>query len=423
MASTTRQFANAFTKASRTSTTSALRNATQTSRHNTARRFFQTSRRQYSSQQSQRLLESSAGKYGAITLASALFGTGVYYITASQQTQSQLTPESLKSSSKSTQSPTATQPFTPTHADYQRVYDTIATKLWDLDDYDDGSFGPVLLRLAWHSSGTYDAATKTGGSNGATMRFKPEASHGANNGLVLARDFLEPIAQQFPWISHGDLWTLAGVCAVQEMQGPVVPWRPGRNDMEESACTPDGRLPDGSKGADHIRWIFGRMGFNDREMVALSGAHAVGRCHRDRSGFEGPWTFSPTVFTNDFFVLLLGESWAEKKWDGPRQLEDSTTKSLMMLPTDYALVEDGVFRKVVEEYAQDQTRFFADFSNVLVKLFELGVPFKQEERFTFKSTLEKEAEAEAQQKASEQLQGSGSTGLGGVLGTPQGAAA
>jgi hypothetical protein len=40
----------------------------------------------------------------------------------------------------------------------------------------DGSFGPVLLRLAWHCSGTYDANSGTGGSNYATMRFEPEVS-------------------------------------------------------------------------------------------------------------------------------------------------------------------------------------------------------------------------------------------------------
>jgi cytochrome c peroxidase len=45
-------------------------------------------------------------------------------------------------------------PFTPKFEDYQKVYDTIAKKLQDEDDYDDGSYGPVLLRLAWHSSGT-----------------------------------------------------------------------------------------------------------------------------------------------------------------------------------------------------------------------------------------------------------------------------
>lgn len=48
----------------------------------------------------------------------------------------------------------------------------------------DGSLAPVLIRLAWHSSGTYSKEDNTGGSNYATMRFKPEASHGANNGLV-----------------------------------------------------------------------------------------------------------------------------------------------------------------------------------------------------------------------------------------------
>jgi len=41
-----------------------------------------------------------------------------------------------------------------------------------------------LIRLAWHCSGTYDKNDNTGGSNYATMRFKPEATHGANNGLV-----------------------------------------------------------------------------------------------------------------------------------------------------------------------------------------------------------------------------------------------
>lgn len=52
--------------------------------------------------------------------------------------------------------------------------------------YDDGSLGPLLVRLAWHASGTYDKATNTGGSNGATMRFKPELKDGANAGLDLA---------------------------------------------------------------------------------------------------------------------------------------------------------------------------------------------------------------------------------------------
>jgi cytochrome c peroxidase len=196
----------------------------------------------------------------------------------------------------------------------------------------DGSFGPVLLRLAWHASGTYDVSTGTGGSNYATMRFEPEALHGANAGLKIARELMEKVKAQFPWISYGDLWTLAGVAAVQEMGGPVIPWRPGRIDGFAKDATPDGRLPDASLGSDHLRQIFGRMGFNDQEIVALSGAHALGRCHTDRSGFEGPWTFSPTTLTNDYYKLLFDEKWVWRKWNGPAQYADKKTGTLMMLP-------------------------------------------------------------------------------------------
>lgn len=285
-------------------------------------------------------------------------------------------------------SPAPPKSFTPTASDYQNVYDAVAQRLIDEDDYDDGSYGPVVLRLGWHASGTYDKETGTGGSNGATMRFAPESEHGANSGLKAARDFLDPIKEQFPWISYSDLWTLSAACAVQEMGGPDIPWRPGRADRDLSFCTPDGRLPDGSKGQDHLRAIFYRMRFDDQEIVALSGAHALGRCHTDRSGFDGPWTFSPITLTNDFYKLLLSEKWNVRKWDGPRQFQDDGSKSLMMLPTDMVLIQDESFRPWVEKYAEDNDAFFADFSRVLVKLLELGVPFKSAEdaRISFRRT-------------------------------------
>ncbi|ORY12250.1 cytochrome c peroxidase mitochondrial precursor [Clohesyomyces aquaticus] len=279
-------------------------------------------------------------------------------------------------------------PFVPKYEDYQKVYDAVAKALEEHDNYDDGSYGPVLLRLAWHASGTYDALTKTGGSNGATMRFAPEGDHGANAGLKAARDFLEPIKAKFPWITYSDLWILGGVAAIQEMQGPKIPYRPGRTDRDVSFCTPDGRLPDASKDQKHIRAIFGRMGFGDKEMVALSGAHALGRCHTDRSGYDGPWTFSPTTLTNEYYKLLLEEKWAWKKWNGPHQFEDVKTKSLMMLPTDMALIKDKVFRGYVEKYAKDNDAFFKDFSEAVTTLFELGVPFNTEERWVFKSSFD-----------------------------------
>ncbi|KAJ3412468.1 heme peroxidase [Chytridiales sp. JEL 0842] len=269
---------------------------------------------------------------------------------------------------------------------YQDVYNDIAAIL-ENPDYDDGSYGPVLVRLAWHAAGTYDKTTGTGGSNGATMRFSPEAGHGANAGLDVARNLLEPIKKKHPQISYSDLWSLAGVVAIQEMGGPVIPWRPGRVDaVSAEACTPDGRLPAADKAQDHLRDIFYRMGFNDQEIVALAGAHALGRCHTDRSGFEGPWTFAPTTFSNDYFVRLTQDRWSERKWSGPKQFQDKTGK-LMMLPADMALIKDRAFSKHVYAYAKNSDLFFKDFAAAFKKLLELGVPFKEDTpTFTFKST-------------------------------------
>ncbi len=57
------------------------------------------------------------------------------------------------------------------------------------DEYN--HIGPILVRLAWHSSGTYSKYDKTGGSNGATMRFQSELKDPENNGLHLAQKYLE----------------------------------------------------------------------------------------------------------------------------------------------------------------------------------------------------------------------------------------
>ena len=149
----------------------------------------------------------------------------------------------------------------------------------------------TLIRLAWHASGTYSKVDGSGGSNGARMRFDPEASWGANAGLQVARSALEPVKAKFPNLSYADLYTFAGVVAVEGCGGPKIPFATGRIDMEDgSTSPPDGRLPDADKGSrnktiQHVRDIFYRMGFNDQEIVALLGAHAMGRCHTDRSGY------------------------------------------------------------------------------------------------------------------------------------------
>ncbi|KAI0010402.1 heme peroxidase [Xylariaceae sp. FL0662B] len=278
-----------------------------------------------------------------------------------------------------------TQQNQPTAAQLAEVKAAVCDLLRQ-PDYDDGSAGPVLVRLAWHSAGTYDARTGTGGSNGAGMRYEAEGGDPANAGLQHARAFLEPVKARFPWITYADLWTLAAIVAILEMGGPDVAWAGGRSDFaDDSRVPPRGRLPDGAQGAEHLRFIFYRMGFGDQEIVALSGAHNLGRCHGDRSGFQGKWVNNPTRFSNQYFKLLLAHDWKKKKLpNGMEQFvyvdedlaaddEEGEAEELMMLPTDMSLLSDPSFRPWVERYAADKDLFFEHFSKVFAKLLELGL--------------------------------------------------
>eukprot|EP00941_MAST-03F_sp_MAST-3F-sp1_P001439 g1439.t1 len=269
--------------------------------------------------------------------------------------------------------------------DYAQVRQDIA-ELLDQETWDDGSLGPVFVRLAWHSSGSYDKSGNGGygGSNGATMRFKPEIDHGGNAGLHLAQKWLETIKRKHPSISYADLWILAGIVAIEEMGGPKIPFTPGRTDADNAVTpgdenpTPDGRLPDAALGADHLRDVFYRMGFNDQEIVALSGAHALGRCHTSRSGFDGPWTRAPTTFSNEYFRLLIEEKWSVRDWNGPKQYENAESGAdLMMLPTDMALVEDPAFKEWVLTYKDDEELFFKHFQSACGKLFNKGFSWRR----------------------------------------------
>jgi len=257
--------------------------------------------------------------------------------------------------------------------DYEAIRKDIAEIMEDYD-WDDSSWGPVLVRLGWHASGTYCAADGTGGSNGATMRFEPEKLDGANAGLEFARNKLEAIKEKYPEISYADLWILASYVAIEEMGGPRIEFKAGRTDAKDgSECPMVGRLPDAALGADHVREVFYRMGFNDREIVALvGGGHAIGRCHTDRSGFDGPWTRAPTTVSNEFFNRLFEEKWVEKKWNGPKQFVDAATGKIMMLPTDMTMKSDPEFRKYSKMYYDDEETFMKDFGAAFKKLTELG---------------------------------------------------
>ncbi|KAF8011430.1 hypothetical protein BT93_J1903 [Corymbia citriodora subsp. variegata] len=214
---------------------------------------------------------------------------------------------------------------------------------------------PILLRLAWHEAGTYDATTKTGGPNGS-IRNEAELNHSNNKGLKFAVDLCEEVKASYPKISYADLYQLAGIVAVEITGGPSINFVPGRKDSTE--FPEEGRLPDAVKGAraSHLREVFQRMGLSDKDIVALSGGHTLGRAHRERSGFNGPWTRDTLKFDNSYFVELL-------KGDTP---------GLLKLPSDKILVEDPGFRPYVELYAKDEDTFFKDYAVSHKKLSELG---------------------------------------------------
>ncbi|OIT38963.1 synaptotagmin-1 [Nicotiana attenuata] len=212
---------------------------------------------------------------------------------------------------------------------------------------------PIMLRLAWHDAGTYDAKSKTGGPNGS-IRNEEEFSHGANNGLKIALDFCEAVKSKHQKITYADLYQLAGVVAVEVTGGPTIDFVPGRKDS--SVSPKEGRLPDAKQGVPHLKDVFYRMGLSDKDIVALSGGHTLGRAHPERSGFDGPWTKEPLKFDNSYFVeLLKGE-----------------TEGLLKLPTDIALLDDPEFRQYVELYAKDEDAFFRDYAISHKKLSELG---------------------------------------------------
>ncbi|KAL8480572.1 hypothetical protein ACS0TY_027205 [Phlomoides rotata] len=229
--------------------------------------------------------------------------------------------------------------------EYQKAVEKCKRKLRGL--IAEKNCAPIMLCLAWHSAGTFDWKTKTGGPFG-TIRNSTELSHEANNGLDIAVRLLEPIKEQFPILSYADFYQLAGVVSVEVTGGPEIPFHPAPwMHLLSFFC---------DIGSDHLRDVFGHMGLSDKDIIALSGGHTLGRCHKERSGFEGAWTPNPLIFDNSYFKELLS---GEKE-------------DLIQLPSDKALLEDPVFRSFVEKYAADEDAFFHDYAEAHLKLSELG---------------------------------------------------
>jgi len=183
---------------------------------------------------------------------------------------------------------------------------------------DFGNYGPLIIRMAWHSAGTYRISDGRGGGGRGTQRFAPLNSWPDNANLDKARRLLWPIKQKYGRkISWADLMIFAGNCALESMGfktfgfgggredvwepediywGPEGTWLEdkrysGERDLENPLAAvqmgliyvnpegPNGN-PDPVAAAKDIRETFARMAMNDEETVALiAGGHTFGKTH------------------------------------------------------------------------------------------------------------------------------------------------
>ena len=188
---------------------------------------------------------------------------------------------------------------------------------WWPADY--GHYGPFMVRMAWHSAGTYRIADGRGGAGAGQQRFAPLNSWPDNTNLDKARRLLWPVKQKYGnQISWADLMVLAGNCAMESMGfktfgfggGRADVWEPeediywgtetewladkrykGERELENPLAAvqmgliyvnpqgPNGEPDPVASGGD-IRETFARMAMNDEETVALvAGGHTFGKCH------------------------------------------------------------------------------------------------------------------------------------------------
>ncbi|KAM7511092.1 hypothetical protein LguiB_009967 [Lonicera macranthoides] len=247
---------------------------------------------------------------------------------------------------------------------------------------------PILVRLGWHDAGTYNKNIeewpKKGGANGS-LRFEVELKHAANAGLVNALKLLQDIKEKYSGVTYADLFQLASATAVEEAGGPKIPMKYGRVDVSvPEQCPEEGRLPAAGppSPASHLREVFYRMGLNDKEIVALSGAHTLGRSRPERSGWGKP----ETKYTKDGPGAPGGQSWTVEwlKFDNFyfKDIKEKRDEDLLVLPTDAVLFEDPSFKVYAEKYAEDQEAFFKDYAEAHAKLSNLGSKFDPPEGFS-----------------------------------------
>ena len=250
---------------------------------------------------------------------------------------------------------------------------------------DDPTVAGALLRLAFHDA-VRRADGQTRGADGSIQYEIPDAEN-----VRLGRPLALVMAMKPDGLSVADAVAVAGAAAVEASGGPRIAIGLGRLDASAAAPATLGRpiaqpgdeardvvkrtLPEPGLSTVGLRRYFRRVGLSDQELVALMGAHTLGRhntllnmtkaCLRNltrecletapvRAPFEAR---TPDAFDNSYYSLLLA-------WDD-RSLERGEAN---FIPTDVALVLDASFRRHVVAFARSEPLFRTTFARAYAKL-------------------------------------------------------
>ncbi|WP_111444987.1 catalase/peroxidase HPI [Breznakibacter xylanolyticus] len=276
---------------------------------------------------------------------------------------------------------------------------------------DFGHYGPLFIRMAWHSAGTYRTADGRGGAGGGQQRFAPLNSWPDNVNLDKARRLLWPIKQKYGnKISWADLMILAGNVALESMGfktsgfggGRADTWEPqedvywgaeakwlegdqrysGERDLENPLAAvqmgliyvnPEGPngVPDPLAAAHDIRVTFARMGMNDEETVALiAGGHTFGKTH----GAADADNLGPEPEAAPMEEMGLG--WKNKYGTGHG--DDTITSGLEVTWTQTPAKWSYYFFKNLFEYEWELTKSPAGAHQWVAKNAQPEMPYAQD---------------------------------------------
>src|SRR5271170_1572957 len=306
--------------------------------------------------------------------------------------------------------------------DLAAVKREIAGVLTDSKDWwpaDFGHYGPLMIRMAWHSAGTYRISYGRGGAGAGQQRFAPLNSWPDNVSLDKARRLLWPVKKKYGRkLSWADLIVLTGNVALESMGletfgyggGRVDTWEPEedvywgpettwlddeRYSGDRELAEPFGAVqmgliyvnpqgpngnPDPLAAARDIRETFRRMAMNDEETVALiAGGHTFGKTHgaADAKKYVGPEPEGATIEEQGYEWELTKSpagayQWTPKNGAGAGTVPDphdtSKRRSPSMLTTDLALRFDPAYEKISRRFFEHPDQLADAFARAWYKL-------------------------------------------------------